>query len=148
MRLIYRAGTTMALAACLLFPETALSDTPADGAAECVENLQIPRHGPPGKPGDAIGPVVARIVPDESGRVKSITTEGGTERAALLVKSWVSESTFLPRCAGRTVTFKFSFRIEGPPIEYPFSWVTFQSPNHFIIYSRSRKPDTFRVPGK
>ena len=63
-----------------------------------------------------------------------------------MVKGWISESTFASRCAGKELVLQISFIIEGPPIDYPFSWVTFQAPNHFIVHSCARTPRVFPVP--
>ncbi len=121
-------------------------DSSEEAILTCAEDLHIPRHGPPGKSGDIVGPIVAKVVPDTNGGVKSVVTDGLRSPATVLVKSWLSSSTFARGCAGRELVVKFSFVIEGTPIDYPFSWVTFKGPNHFIVHSRPRVPHVFPVP--
>ena len=122
------------------------SEIDEHGLSDCVEDLQLPRGGPSGKPGDKIGPLSVTIVPDTQGRPKSVTIDPASDPAAVLTRSWISGSTFSRTCAGQAIALQFSFWVEGPPIEYPFSWVSFQSPNHFIIHSRARIPSLFRSP--
>lgn len=121
-------------------------EPPRETITSCAEDLQIPRHGPPGGVGDKMGPLIIKVVPDGTGRTRSVAVKGGSKAAAILVRSWISESTFASRCAGKQLFLQISFIIEGPPIDYPFSWVTFQAPNHFIVHSRARTPHIFPVP--
>jgi hypothetical protein len=65
-----------------------------------------------------------------------------------VVQSWISGSMFASKCAGKQITIRFTFIIEGTPIDYPFTWVTFQGPDHFIIHSRPRTPRVFSAPDK
>jgi hypothetical protein len=120
-----------------------------DALTNCAEDLQLPRSGPgpTGKPGDKAGPITATVVPDSSGHPSSIAVSPAFESGAELVKSYMSGSKFSGKCAGQQLVLRFSFVTEGPPIEYPFSWVTFESPNHFIIHSRARIPTIFKAPG-
>jgi len=112
--------------------------------AECAENLELPREGPSGTPGARFGPVVVTVVPDQDGRPASITLTEPFSPASILVKSWVSGSIFATKCAGKEITMQFSFVIEGPAQEYPFSWVTFRGPNQFTIHSRARLPTVLK----
>jgi hypothetical protein len=108
--------------------------------AECAEDLQLPHDGPPGNPGDRIGPITVTVTPDARGRPASITMAESSSPASMIIRSWVSGSTFAKKCAGKELVLQFSFATEGPAQEYPFSWVTFHGPNHFIIHSRARIP--------
>jgi hypothetical protein len=114
----------------------------------CCEDLQIPRGGPSGNPGDKVGPIRVTITPDHEGHASSIEIEGASSPAGILVRSWLSGSKFSTKCAGKRLSLRFSFVVEGPPSEYPFSWVTFQSPNHFIVHSRARTPTVLHPPEK
>jgi hypothetical protein len=114
----------------------------------CVEELQIPRAGPPGNIGDRIGPILVRFLVDSNGRAKSLVIVGGSSGSTALLSSWLAESRFAAVCAGRTLTLQFSFLREGPPIDYPFSWVSFQSPNHFVVHTRARTQSVFTLPDK
>ena len=134
------------VAACGLRAAEVLTD--AQRSIDCVEDLQLPRYGPSGGPGDRTGPILVKIVPDSDGSPRSVSIQGGSASAAAILKSWMAGSTFAHRCAGIELVFQFTFVIEGPPIEYPFSWVTFQGPNHFIIHSRTRTPRVFNLPEK
>ncbi|HUI78655.1 MAG TPA: hypothetical protein VLY24_12080 [Bryobacteraceae bacterium] len=91
-------------------------------------------------------PINVKIIPGLDGSPKSISIEGGSPAAKTLIKSWMSSSTFVKSCAGRELVIQFSFSTEGPPIDYPFIWVTFAGPNHFTIHKRNRNPSTFRLP--
>jgi hypothetical protein len=114
--------------------------------ASCAEDLQLPRDVPPMSAPEMDRPINVKIIPASDGRPKSISIEGGTAAAKILIKSWMSSSTFAKSCAGKELTIQFSFSREGPPIDYPFIWVTFAGPNHFIIHMRNRNPSTFRLP--
>ena len=70
----------------------------AETITSCAEDLQIPRHGPPGGVGDKVGPLIVKVVPDKTGHPTSVAIKGGSEAAAIFVKSWISESTFASRC--------------------------------------------------
>jgi hypothetical protein len=134
---------SFSLAGCLWATD---ADSDSMAFASCAEDLQLPRDVPPTSAPGMDRPITVKIVPDAAGRLGSISMEGGSIAAKGLVKSWMSSSTFAKRCAGRELVIQFSFVTEGPPIEYPFIWVTFQGPNHFIIHMRTRRPTTFRLP--
>jgi hypothetical protein len=128
---------------------------PASGApqekatiAECAENLQLPRYGVGGGPGAIDGPIVVSLVPNSSGRPESVVIEGGSRGARIIAEAWLLDSTFASSCVGKRVSFTLSFVIEGPPIEYPFSWVTFHGPDHFTVHSRARIASVLRMPDK
>ena len=124
------------------------SEPVIDPVGVCCEDLQVPRSGPSGRAGDKVGPMSATVVPNAEGGPGSIEVDGNVGPATILVKSWLSGSTFSKKCAGKRLVFKFSFVVEGPPLDYPFSWITFQSPNYFIIHSRERSPRLFQNPGQ
>lgn len=124
------------------------SEPPGVAVSLCCEDLQIPREGPSGNAGDKVGPVLVSLIPDGAGHPTAVNIGGPPSAAGILLKSWISGSTFSKKCAGKRLLLQFSFVIEGPPIDYPFSWVTFQSPNHFIVHSRSRLPRVLNPPGK
>src|SRR5438477_3871521 len=86
----------------------ATPDGDAGRLATCVEELQIPREGPSGSPGDRIGPLSVTVVPDSQGRPKSITIEPSSNPAAILIRSWISSSTFAKRCSGLSIALQFS----------------------------------------
>ena len=113
---------------------------------DCAENLQLPRIGAEGAPGETVGPLLVKIIPDKLGRPASITIQGGEPPA--LMRSWLESSTFARECADKELALKLTFITEGPPQDYPFSWVTFSRPDHFTIHSRARKPTVFKLPGR
>lgn len=115
------------------------------GIAECAVDLRVPRYGPGDTPGESDGPVTVSLKLGSAGRVASMAVTGGTGKAQTIVKSSMQESAFSEQCAGRVVMIVFIFRTEGPPQEYPFSWVSFQSPNRFTVHSRARKVRIFRT---
>ena len=121
-------------------------ESASDTIVSCAENLQIPRYGPSGRVGERVGPLIIKVIPETTGRPRSIVVEGASGSVMTLVKAWISESTFASRCAGKELVLQFSFVVEGPPQQYPFSWVTFRAPNHFIVHSVARTPRTFDVP--
>jgi hypothetical protein len=123
------------------------SEERINALSTCAVDLQLPRSGPVGPEGEIIGPVVVTIVVDALGDPSTVTTEGGSDASAILVKSWVRGSTFSPKCSGKRLTFRISFVTEGPPIDYPFSWMTFRSPDHFVLHTRSRVPRVINPPG-
>jgi len=43
----------------------------------CAEDLQIPRHGPPGRVGDKVGPLIVKVIPDGTGHPRSVVVKGG-----------------------------------------------------------------------
>jgi hypothetical protein len=114
--------------------------------SSCAKDLWIPRYSPSEKPGVSIGPITSSVTIGPGGEVKSVKTSGGTEEAQREVKSWLQESKFFSKCSGKTVTIMFTFEIEGLPSDYPFSWVVFKGPNHFVVHSLARKPHIFRTP--
>jgi hypothetical protein len=136
-------GVTLAVTSTLLAADTASESVEF---ASCAEDLQLPRDVPPTTAPGMDRPIVVRIVPDSEGHPRSISVDGGSQPAKILLESWMSSSTFAKRCAGKELVIQFSFVTEGTPIDYPFVWVTFQGPNHFIIHMRTRKPTVFRLP--
>ena len=112
----------------------------------CSIDLQIPRQGPPGRPGDSIGPVHTFLKIGVDGRVQSVELAGGTDQARRIVEAWMRESLFSVDCVGRIIPVVFTFKTEGPPSNSPFSWVSFRGPNHFVVHSQVRRPHVFRSP--
>lgn len=114
--------------------------------ASCSEDLQLPRDVPPTSAPEMDRPISVKIIPGRDGRAQSITIEGGSPAAKILIKSWISYSAFAKSCAGKELVIQLFFTLEGTPIDYPFIWVTFSGPNRFIIHMRNRNPSTFRSP--
>lgn len=134
------------VAVAVVFLDGASPVSTDEAFASCCEDLQIPRWSHSGTSGDKIGPIVVTVVPDGAGHPSSITLVGGSDSDRMLVKAWMAESRFAPKCSGKPIMIQFSFVMEGPPLDYPFNWVTFQSPNHFIIHARVRLPRSFFPP--
>lgn len=125
-------------------PQEEQRDSPS--FVSCVTDLQIPRNGPSQKQGDSTGPIKTVITIGAEGALKLIEFKGGEESSHQIITAWMRMSKFSPQCAGKTVTILFTFETEGPPTDYPFSWVSFRTPNHFIVHSRARIPHIFRSP--
>src|SRR5436190_11822384 len=83
----------------------------AQTITSCSEELQIPRYGPSGEVGTKLGPFIVTIIPDQTGHPGSISIEGASRDVTLLVKSWLSGSTFALKCAGKELVLQLSFII-------------------------------------
>ena len=146
MNILIRLGSFVLIAGLSQSIGVAQQGSTINTMADCAEDLQIPREGPSGKSGDRTGPVVVTVVPDSTGHPSSISIDRPSGPAARLTRSWIASSTFAKKCAGQRIVLQFSFVVEGAPIEYAFTWVTFRGPNHFIIHSRPRIPQVFYGP--
>ncbi len=110
------------------------------GWATCAVNLVLPRFGPASRVAGSGGPVVATFNIDRNGYAVQLKLSGGEDQHRSEVSTYLRESKFAPRCAGRTLEMRFSFVINGEALLYPTSWVEFESPNHFSILTRPVKP--------
>jgi hypothetical protein len=142
------SARSICLYAGLIFTHPLVNAQEYSSIFNCTKNLHLPRHGLPGASSETIGPVTVTVVPDSNGGIRSLTIEGGPDSATILLKSWLSESTFVPQCTGKKLIVRFSFIVEGTPIDYPFTWITFQGPNHFTIHSRPRLPHILHGPSQ
>lgn len=102
----------------------------------CVVDLHLPRFGPIARAARSSGEIVSKIRLGASGEVAGVEFVGGEEGHRVEIASYLKESKFSPKCARRAVEIRFRFEVIGAPIDYPFSWVAFEAPNRFVIYTR------------
>lgn len=120
--------------------------TASSELAECALDLSIPRYGPGGAPGSIDGPILSEVMIGDGGHIASIGLRGGSVETKRIVRAWLGASVFAAKCSGQTVLLQFTFKVEGPESECPFSWVTFRGPNHFVVHSQPRKTHILRMP--
>ena len=108
--------------------------------AKCADRLVLPRFSSASRVAGSGGPVTARFTIDEKGTAVRVEMAGGAEEHRSEIAIYLGESRFSRRCAGRRLELRFTFVESGGALLYPVSWVEFESPNHFLIWTRPLKP--------
>jgi hypothetical protein len=112
----------------------------APGNLDCIKEIELPRYSFIARrsPGGTVKAVV-RIGPH--GKATIVTTPNADKDLSEEVRDTLTDGTsYLESCNGQELELVFTFRIEGPAVEYPMTTIRFHPPNHFIIVSERKKP--------
>ena len=115
----------------------------------CVEEIEIPRYSFIARRAIQTGTVQVDFRVSENGKAEDFRSTGPDENLISEAEGFLKAAgKFLPSCKGQRLRMTFTFRLEGEPRPYPFSFVKFRPPNHFIITSQPKTPNIDAMPVK
>ena len=127
---------------CRLLTTLFLCTTPslANGPLDCVNEIAVPRVN-----GNVIVSIPATVQVHVSigkkGIARAVEYEGAKPLLRIALDQFFKrESSYLPSCAGRTITFVVRYTVEGAATSEPLSTARFRPPNEFIVVAHPMKP--------
>lgn len=134
------------LMAALAFCSAISSVSRAQGAdarfdLSCVSSLELPTRGLLATMAEDSGTVSVSIEIGGAGRLSKLNVTGGNPALQGEARVAMNLSRFATACSGRTLEFKFTFKLENPPTDHIIPpGVRFLPPNHFELIFRRLKP--------
>lgn len=138
------------LAAILLISGSSMA-SPADNGTpsllpDCALDLVLPTDGLLARSaGGSSGPITVTIHLGEEGKLNSLEFRGGADLFQRQITQAMNISRFSPKCSGQTLRFVFSFIIDGQPSDSPSVWLSFASPDQFILHTHPRATEILRT---
>lgn len=108
----------------------------------CFDHLVLPGYGLYARKG-LPGPATVRMKVGADGSAQSVEVESAQLALQVEVKKAMESVRFKPDCSGDTVVLHISFELEGPPVDFPFTRIVFDSPNKFTVVSQPGKGEVF-----
>jgi hypothetical protein len=108
---------------------------------DCIKDIELPTYSFVARRSQTGGTVTAIVTVGQDGKASRVTTPDADANLAEEVRDSLSDGTsYLPSCAGKNLTIVFTFKLEGEPVDNPYTSIHFEPPNHFVIISRPKKP--------
>lgn len=104
----------------------------------CIDELTIPRYPPLARQARLVGTVTAVIQISDS-RGPDLRVEGEEPILRAVTEDTLRRSRFRSACAGKKLTLRYTFLIEGPASELPDSTsIRIKTPDEFVISTPPR----------
>jgi hypothetical protein len=102
---------------------------------ECIEALWIPAYSNVAMKEPRGGVMNADVIVGENGRPASTRLSSASEHLKAEVSIALKHMTLSRKCHGRSISLRFTFKLEGEPVVNPVTKVIFHGPNHFELRS-------------
>jgi hypothetical protein len=85
--------------------------------------------------------VVANVKIGSNGRAEGLRLKPSNDFLKFELQRYlVDETRYREKCAGKTISLIFTYRLEGNESKYPVNVTRFEPPNHFIVTSEPLTP--------
>jgi hypothetical protein len=111
----------------------AMGASKPEATTECVVELNLPAYSGIEWQARLAGTAEVKIRVGKYGRAADISVVGIHQVLAVLIRGALEKSIFVSSCEGRTLSYKLTLEIEGPPSQGPVNSVKVRPPNHYII---------------
>jgi TonB family protein len=106
----------------------------------CSSQFHLPEYPPIARFARVTGTAIAHIKLAAQGRLADVKVEEVPRVLQRAVETSIRTSEFLPACAGREFTMRYTFRIEGTPTDRDALSIAVRPPNEILVITRPGVP--------